>query len=235
MLNIEKKKILVIAAHPDDEVIGVGGTIHKLVKEHKCEAHCLILGEGLTARGPSNNREAWTEQLNHHRQNTLKSSVILGYKTSEALNFPDNRFDSVTLLDIVKVIEKKCEEILPDIIFTHHGSDLNIDHRITCEAVLTANRPQPHEQRRSILTFETLSSTEWQAPLASQAFLPNIYIEINKDNLDSKIKALEAYDTEIKKYPHPRSTKGLTITAQRWGLNVGVNYAEGFRLLRTII
>ena len=148
--------------------------------------------------------------------------------------FPDNRFDSVDLLDIIKVIELEKDKFKPEIIFTHHGGDLNVDHQRTFEAVITACRPMQNENVKSIITFETPSSSEWRASSDPRHFVPNLFFEIKEENLNAKIKGMEAYEFEKRMYPHPRSPEALKIQAQRWGVVVGAEYAEAFCIIRTI-
>ncbi|MCX6158526.1 MAG: PIG-L family deacetylase [Ignavibacteriae bacterium] len=236
MLEFQKNsKVLVVVAHPDDEVLGAGGTINKLVKENKCRVRCLILGEGITSRNDKRDTQSWEKELLIHRKNIKHASKIIGYEKTSAFDFPDNRFDSVDLLDIVKVIEKEKNVFKPDIAITHHSEDLNVDHRVTFNAVLTACRPLVTESVKNILTIETFSSTEWQEYNVSKMFMPNMFVEISKQNLQAKIKAMETYQYERRKYPHPRSPESLEIFSKRWGIVIGKKYAEAFKLIRGII
>lgn len=231
---LKNKKILVVVAHPDDEVLGLGASMKKLINEYNCEIRVVILGEGLTSRTDSRDVEKWSLELKQHRSNIKKAQTCIGYQSLRIYDFPDNRFDSVALLDIVKVIEKDKKDFNPQIIFTHHGGDLNIDHQRTFESVITATRPMAHEKVETILTFETPSGTEWQANSALRLFLPNMYFEISKSELQSKIDAIESYDFEKRKFPHPRSPKALKVLAQRHGTVVGCEYAEAFQIIRNI-
>ncbi len=223
------KKILIVAAHPDDEVLGCFGTVAKLIKEGY-EAYSLILGEGKTSRDEQRvveNKQDEIEVLNREIQ---KANSVIGIKKVFVENFPDNRFDSVDLLDIIKVISKVKDEVKPDIIFTHFENDLNIDHQITYKAVITATRPMEDECVKEIYSFEILSSTEWNYPLS---FSPNIYFDIG-DTIDLKTKAMEEYTSELCKYPHPRSLEGIEINAKYQGMRVGKKYAEAFKAIRVI-
>tara|TARA_Y100000385_G_C12956935_1_gene577961 strand:- start:254 stop:709 length:456 start_codon:yes stop_codon:yes gene_type:complete len=142
-------------------------------------------------------------------------------------------FDTVALLDLIKVIEKEKEDFQPEIIFTHHGGDLNIDHQRTFEAVITCTRPMEHELVSTIITFETPSGTEWRASTDPKHFIPNFFIEISKLNMDAKIAAMESYEFEKRMFPHPRSPQALTILAQYRGLTIGKEYAESFMIVRS--
>ena len=233
-MNFTNKKILVVVAHPDDELLGLGATIHKLINEKNCEVRVIILGEGITSRFDKRVTEKWSKELDIHRQNIEDARKIIGYSTVGIYDFPDNRFDSVDLLDIIKVIEKEKKSFIPDVIFTHHGGDLNIDHQRTFEAVVTASRPMDDETVKAIITFETPSGTEWRSNTDPRHFLPNLYISVSSKNIEAKIKGMEKYKFETRKFPHPRSPEALRILAQRWGINVGVNYAEAFSIVRII-
>lgn len=233
MLNIFKnKKILVVVAHPDDEVLGLGATMHKLISEYNCQIRTVILGEGITSRSDERDTHLWKDELIKHRENIEKARIAIGYKSVGIYNFPDNRFDSISLLDIIKVIEKEKNKFNPEIIFTHHGGDLNIDHQKTFEAVITATRPMNNEKVKMILTFETPSGTEWIASSDPRRYIPNLYIEVSESNLSAKINGMECYEYEKRKYPHPRSPKALKILAQQRGITVGKKYVEAFNIIR---
>lgn len=223
------KKILIVVAHPDDEVLGCFGTVARLVKEGY-EAYTLILGEGKTSRDEKrivDNKKNEIEILNSEIK---KANDIIGIKKCFVYDFPDNRFDSVDLLDIIKVISKIKEEIKPDIIFTHYGNDLNIDHKITYQAVITATRPMENESVKEIYSFEILSSTEWQYPIS---FSPDVFFDI-KDTIELKLSAMKCYKSELCEYPHPRSLEGIELNAKYNGMRVGKNYVEAFKSVRVI-
>jgi LmbE family N-acetylglucosaminyl deacetylase len=224
-----KNKILIVSAHPDDEVLGCGGTVARLVKEGY-QAYTLILGEGITSRDEKRDRAKRETEIQKLKDQAKKANKIIGVEEVFMYDFPDNRFDTVPLLDIVKVIEKIKNDIKPDIIFTHYGKDLNIDHQITYKAVITATRPVVGEPVKEIYSFEVPSSTEWNFPLS---FSPDVFFDIS-ETIDIKIKALEEYKTELREYPHPRSLEGIKINAQSWGLKIGVKYAEVFKCIRII-
>lgn len=223
------KKILIVAAHPDDEVLGCFGTVAKLIKEGY-EAYTLILGEGKTSRDDARKIENKTEEIIVLNNEIQKANKIIGIKDVFIESFPDNRFDSVDLLDIVKVITKIKDEIKPDIIFTHYENDLNIDHQITYKAVITATRPMERECVKEIYSFEILSSTEWNYPLS---FSPDTFFEIS-NTLDMKINAMKQYASELCNYPHPRSLEGIKLNAQYQGMRIGKKYVEAFKSVRVI-
>jgi LmbE family N-acetylglucosaminyl deacetylase len=223
------KKILIAAAHPDDEVLGCGGTAARWVKEGS-EVYTLILGEGITSRDETRQREKREAEITQLKKQIQQANAVIGVKEVFTYDFPDNRFDSVPLLDIVKVIETIKNKIKPDIVFTHYEQDLNIDHRVTYRAVLTAVRPTAGETVKEIYSFEVLSSTEWNFPLS---FSPDVFFDIS-ETIDMKVAAMEKYQSELKEYPHPRSLKGIRLNAEQWGMKTGLQYAEAFKLVRLV-
>jgi N-acetylglucosamine malate deacetylase 1 len=228
------KKIMLVVAHPDDELLGLGATMHKLIKKYNAIIHVVILGEGITSRSDVRNIQAWEKELKKHRQNIEIAQSTIGYQSLSIHDFADNRFDSVNLLDIIKVIEREKQKFGPQIIFTHHGGDLNIDHQRTFEAVVTACRPMAHELVKTIITFETPSGTEWQASSDPMQFIPNLFIEVTEEDIDAKIRGMESYEFEKRVFPHPRSPQALRIQAQRWGIATGTHFAEAFCIIRGI-
>ncbi len=231
---LKNKNILVVVAHPDDEVIGLGATMNLLICKFNATIQVVILGEGITSRGSHTDPSIWEEDLKIHHKNIEIAQKHIGYKDISLHKLPDNQFDSIPLLTIIKIIEAEKERFRPDVIFTHHGGDLNIDHQRTFEAVVTSCRPLKDEHTKSIITFETLSGTEWQASTEPKQFVPNFFVSISAENLNAKIAAMESYIFEKRIYPHPRSPEALKIVAQRWGLMVGTYYAEAFCLVRNI-
>ena len=226
---MKKKRILVIASHPDDEILGCGGTIAKLVKEGY-EAYTLILGEGITSRDKSRNRNKREKEIQELKKQARRANKIIGVHKVFTRDFPDNRFDTAPLLDIVKEIEVVKRKIKPDIVYTHYWGDLNVDHRITCDAVLTACRPITKETVKEIYCFEIPSSTEWNYP---NVFNPNKFVDITK-TFKVKIRALRCYDAELKEFTHPRSEEALDSTAKHRGNAVGLCYAEAFSVIRQV-
>ena len=229
-MNQEKrKKILIVAAHPDDEILGCGATVARLVQQGH-EAYTLILGEGKTSRDEKRDVMKREKEIKNLRNEIHKANKLIGVKDVFVHDFPDNRFDSIDLLDIVKVVEKFKNKVKPEIIFTHHENDLNADHEITFRAVLTATRPLKEEVVKEIYSFEVISSTEWKFPLT---FSPQIFFDISQ-TLELKIKAMAVYKSELREFPHPRSLKGIELAAQNWGMRVGLSYVEAFQLIRCL-
>jgi len=223
-------RILVVAAHPDDEALGCGGTMAKL-SEAGHEVHVAFMADGVGSRGKAS--RAMTAEAKKRRSNAQKACRILGAQSPSFEPFPDNRMDSVDLLDVVQRVESLVKDYGPTTVFTHHGGDLNIDHRRVHEAVVTACRPQPKHCVRSLLFFEVPSSTEWQMPGARPAFEPNWFSDISA-TLTTKLKALDAYEGEMRAWPHARSAEALVHLARWRGATVGVEAAEAFMLGRTL-
>ena len=214
------KQILVAAAHPDDEVLGCGGTIARLVYEG-ADVHVVFFTDGVGARldsvGLSENAE-----VTMRRYAAEEAVKVLGAKTVVFGDFPDNRMDSVDLLNIVQMV------------LTHHIGDLNIDHRIVHQAVVTACRPQPGFSVETLLFFEVPSSSEWQTPVSALPFTPNYFIDIS-DYMSIRLRAFEVYAEEFRSWPHSRSYEALEHLARWRGATVGVEAAEAFMFGRGIV
>jgi LmbE family N-acetylglucosaminyl deacetylase len=221
---------LILAAHPDDEVLGCGGTIAKL-SDNGVIIHVAFIADGVFSR--TGHQAAHQEELNNRRTAAKKACDILGVKSVSFGDFPDNRMDTVPLLDIVKTVETLIAKHQPEMVFTHHAGDVNIDHRRLHEAVVTACRPQPGHPVKTLLCFEVPSSTEWQLPGSAPAFAPNWFVNIS-EMLDRKLSALEAYADELRNWPHPRSRQGVERLAHWRGATVGVDAAEAFMLGRQL-
>ncbi|MDT0644229.1 PIG-L family deacetylase [Zunongwangia sp. F363] len=232
--SLRNKKILVVVAHPDDELLGLGATMYKLINEYSCKVRVVILGEGITSRSEIHDQLKWKRELEIHRENILSAQRAIGYDSVGIYDFPDNRFDTVALLDIIKVVEKEKDRFDPGVVFTHHGGDVNVDHQKTFEAVITSCRPLASERVKTIIAFETPSGTEWRAATDPRHFIPNFFVEVSEEGIEAKIKGMESYEFERRKFPHPRSPKALKIQAQRWGIVVGASYAEAFSVVRIL-
>lgn len=220
--------VLVLAAHPDDEVLGCGGTIARLSDEG-AEVVIAILGEGATSRS-AQRADTAADDVAGLEASSRAAAALLGAREVRHLGLPDNRFDSVDLVDVVKLVEGLVGEIRPDTVFTQHGGDLNVDHRTVYGAALTATRPLPGTGPSQVLSFEVASSTEWAFDSYAPAFRPSVFVDIST-TLDRKLAAMEAYPQELRPFPHPRSLEGLRAQAVRRGTTVGVAAAEAFELV----
>ena len=221
--------VLVVAAHPDDETLGCGGTIarHTAAGEDVVVA---FLADGVTSRDPGAEH---ARELARRQDAARRAAAVLGVRDVLFGDLPDNRMDTVALLTIARAVEAIVRDVGPTTVYTHHAHDLNVDHRLTHEAVMTAVRPQPGTDISTVLTFETPSSTEWRSPQASAGFTPNWFVDIS-DTLTLKLQALDAYAEEMRAWPHPRSAEAITHLARWRGSAVGRDAAEGFVLARRI-
>lgn len=197
--------ILILAAHPDDEVLGCGGTIAKL-SDQGAIVHVAFLADGVFSR--QGDAEMLREELQARRSAAQQACNILGVKSISFDDFPDNLMDTVALIEIARALEKLIAEHKPEMVLTHHAGDVNVDHRRIHEAAVTACRPQSGHSVKSLLCFEVPSSTEWQLPGSASPFVPNWFVDIS-ETLEIKLKALDAYAAELRDWPHPRSERGV--------------------------
>jgi LmbE family N-acetylglucosaminyl deacetylase len=224
--------VLVIAAHPDDEVLGMGGTISKLTANNK-KVHVLFMSEGVTARDNLFDPIARESDIKDRIKMSERSAKILRVSSLEYLNLKDNRMDGIELLDIVKKIEGIIKKIEPDCIFTHSENDLNIDHQITNKAVITATRPLSECKVKEIYTFEILSSSEWGFSENNHLFSPKYFVDISSF-IEDKIKAINCYSEEMREHPHPRSVESIMAQSSMRGSQIGVRNAEAFGIVRIL-
>lgn len=224
-------KILVFAAHPDDEVLGCGGTIAAHTRRGD-EVRVVLFAEGVTSRFPRRSTAA-RAALTRLRSAARKANRILGVTKLIIQRFPDNRMDSVPLLEVVRAVEVIMTRFPPDVVYTHYGSDLNVDHRVVHQAVNTACRPMPGHPVRTLLYFEVQSSTEWQPAAAAIPFMPDWFSDISA-TLALKLKALRVYAAEMRPWPHARSLGSVEALARFRGASVGTEAAEAFVLGRHI-
>lgn len=225
--------VLIVASHPDDEILGVGGTaaVHAARGD---TVVTMILAEGATSRDPVRDTKSREPELAALKAAAAAAARALGLEPPRFGGLPDNRMDGCELLDVVKIVETLIADVEPDIVYTHHGADLNVDHRVTHQAVLTACRPLPGTKPRAIYSFETVSSTEWSTADVGPAFRPQLYVDVS-DMLERKLKALEAYHGEMRAFPHARSIDAVAALARLRGSQVGCHAAEAFMLLRQVI
>lgn len=224
--------VLVVAAHPGDEVFGPGATLARHVLRGD-KVYTILLGEGITSRREEK-EVASTAELIALKQNALEAASILGVDKTYFFDFGDNKFDAVPRLRIIKAIESLKGELKPEIVYTHHRGDLSMDHRITFDAVLTAFRPMAGETVRRILSFSVPSSTEWYAPGGDAAFTPNVFVDVSA-TFEKKLLAMKAYKSEVREYPHPRSPESLEAIAKVYGVAVGRTHVEPFVLVRELL
>jgi LmbE family N-acetylglucosaminyl deacetylase len=226
-------RVLVVAAHPDDEVLGCGGTIARHADAGD-QLEVLIVAEGATSRKQQRDRNQVSDELSSLAQAAQQAGAILGTKGVELLNLPDNRLDSLNRLDLIKQIEERIARHQPQVVYVHHAGDVNVDHRRLHEAVVTACRPTPGQPVRRLISFEVASSTEWQTPGSAPAFQPNWFVDISAQ-WPRKREALAAYANEMRAWPHARSLEALEHLARWRGAQVGVEAAEAFCLLRQLV
>lgn len=220
------KTILVVAAHADDEALGCGGTIARHVAEGDI-VHVVFLADGVSSRQGTDPLE-----LARRLAATEQARQILGVMTTTFLELPDNRLDSLPLIEVIRPLEQVIRKIHPQIIYTQHCGDLNVDHRIAHQAVMTACRATPENVVKEIYAFEVMSSTEWSS-VGLSPFLPNLFIDISA-YLAIKLLALEAYALEMRPAPHSRSIEHLNVLARHRGCCVGVDAAEAFMVIRMV-
>lgn len=218
------KQVLIVVAHPDDEVLGCAGTIARHVKEGD-KVRLLVMSGGEASR--------ITQDDEGRRRSLECSSKLLGIASYQLEEFPDNALDSVPLLELVKKIESYAAIEPPNIVYTHFANDLNVDHELTARAVFTAFRPQPSSSVEAIYSFEVLSSTEWSVHKYESVFSPNYFVDIT-DTFALKIEALEQYLQELRPPPHSRSLENLSALATYRGMSVGLNKAEAFVCVRSL-
>jgi N-acetylglucosamine malate deacetylase 1 len=219
-------KVLVVVAHPDDEVLGCGATIAKHVAAGD-DVVVKFLSDGVGARG------AKASEVQERREMAENAAAILGLSAVNFGTFPDNGLDTVPLLEVVQDIEQCLAKESPDTLYTHHNSDLNIDHQIVHRAVMTACRPQPGFPVKCILSMEVASSTEWSAETQSKPFVPNYFVTV-EDFFDKKLQAMKAYEKEMRAFPHVRSGEAIEALAKWRGASVGEHKAEAFVLERLV-
>jgi LmbE family N-acetylglucosaminyl deacetylase len=215
------KNILVLAAHPDDETLGMGGTISRLTSEGH-NVRVLTFTDGESSRGTA------TKNRNPKLKNI---SDILGISSFESGDFPDNAMDSVPLLELAKFIEFN-KGFEPDIVFTHNVSDLNIDHTLVYKATLTAFRPQLGNNM-DIYSYFVPSATDYNPNNNFNG--NNVYFKLSNEDVSKKLSALKVYDAEMREYPHTRSYQNITSLINVWGSEVGTQYAEKFKLIRSLV
>lgn len=219
------KNVLVVVAHADDEILGCGGTIARHV-DNGDQVTVMFIADGVSSRGDN-------KGMKKRHDASHRACELVGVTSTVYLNLPDNQLDSIPLLKIVQQIERQIEKVAPYTVYTHYAGDLNIDHAIVYRAVVTACRPVPGCPVKEIFSFEVPSSTDWLPHGRSGAFTPNFFVDIS-ETLGRKRTALQAYDTEMRPFPHSRSHENLENLARYRGATVGVDAAEGFMVERIL-
>lgn len=217
--------ILIVAAHPDDETLGAGATIAQHTQAGE-DVSILFLADGVSSRDPEGDH---SDGMARRRSAAIAAASILGVSTPRFLDLPDNRLDSVPMLILARAVEEEIERIRPKTVYTHHAGDLNVDHRCTHEAVMTACRPMATSTVDTVLCFESPSSTEWRSAAAAPAFNPTWFVDVGS-TLQSKLEALSAYEEELRPWPHPRSLEAIEYLARWRGATIGRTAAEAFVL-----
>lgn len=216
-------RVVVVAAHPDDELLGLGATLAKHVRAGD-EAHAVILAEGATSR--------YAEGMAGVLDDASKrAGEVLGLSSVRSCWLPDQRLDAVALVEVTQAVESVLGELQPEIVYTHFPGDVNLDHGVVARATWTACRPYVLPGLRRFAVFETPSSTEWAWPLDGGTFAPNLFVDVTK-TLSTKLEAMACYETELRDYPHPRSLAALANRAAFWGSRVGQAAIEPFQILR---
>ncbi|MGF1730515.1 PIG-L deacetylase family protein [Photobacterium kasasachensis] len=219
-------KVLVVAAHSDDEALGCAGTIAKHI-DNGDQVTVMFMTDGVSSR-----EELEVQAGELRNEAAIKALGILGVAEVKQYSFPDNKMDSVPLLDVVQAVEEVLSEYNPSVVYTHFASDLNMDHCITHRAVMTACRPQSWSSVREIYSFEVLSSTEWASRTGSQ-FVPQRIVDISA-YWEMKLNALKCYEVEMRSYPHSRSYECIEAQAKYRGATHGMAMAEAFVIERIL-
>lgn len=222
-----KEVVLIVIAHPDDEAISMAGTIFK----HTERGDSVVVMSMTNGVGSRYCQASF--DVENRKQAAKLASKILGFEWGDCYNFNDNAMDSYPLIEIVKVIEKAKQKVGPTIVYTHSGADLNVDHRVVANAVLTAFRPQPNEVCKELRLFEVASATDYGCEAITGRFSPNLYIDITNE-WHKKVEALAAYCAEMRQYPHSRSVQAIKNLTRIRGNQVGLEFAEAFEVVRRI-
>lgn len=215
-------RVLVVAAHPDDEVLGCGGTValhtargHRVWSLIACEGESVRYGEDATG---------------HQKAHMECAQRVLGVERAISLDLPDQGLDTLSLVDVISPIEEAIDALRPDIVYCHHGGDINRDHQLLFQALMVATRPIA-EHVHGVYSFDTASSTEWGYP---RSFIPDTWVDISS-TLETKLQAMACYEREVRPLPHPRSIEGLRVRSQAWGNQANLSAAEVFMTVRRVI
>lgn len=217
--------VAVVAAHPDDEILGLGGTLAHHVNRGDA-VHAVVLAEGTSSRYGAGMEDVL-------RKAGQRAAQEIGYESIRFEALPDQRLDALPLIEITQRLEAILEELDPDVLYTHFPGDVNADHGVVARAAWTACRPYRLPRLCRVAAFETPSSTEWAWPMSDGMFKPNLFVDVTA-TIDVKVAAVECYESELRDYPHPRSARALRERAAVWGSIVGRPAVEPFLVLREI-
>jgi LmbE family N-acetylglucosaminyl deacetylase len=218
-------RVLAIAAHPDDETIGAGGTIARHVAQGD-EVYWCVVTQAYSPPWPE-------ETLIEARRQVDQVRDVLGIQEIFSCGFPTVKLNTVPYIDLCSALQQVVDQVQPEIVYTTPRDDINQDHRIVYEATLVATRPLPGSSIRRLLCYEIGPTARFGLPAGSAGFVPNVFVDISR-YLDKKLEAARCYRTELREYPHPRSIEGLRLLAQERGLSVGLQAAECFQLIREL-
>ena len=223
---MDRSRVVVIAAHPDDELLGAGGTLARHVRAGD-EVHAIVVADGAGSRYPA-------ELVSSLEKQARRAGEVIGFTSLQFLQLPDQRLDTIPLIELTQRLEGVLDEIGPDTVYTHFPEDVNTDHGLVARGAWTACRPYARPRVRKFAVFETPSSTEWAWSMPGTDFRPSLFVDVT-DTLETKIAAMECYETELRDYPHPRSSRALRERAAYWGSHIGRLAAEPFIVLREVI
>lgn len=223
---MDRSRVVVIAAHPDDELLGAGGTLARHVRAGD-EVHAIVVADGAGSRYPA-------ELVSSLEKQARRAGEVIGFTSLQFLQLPDQRLDTIPLIELTQRLEGVLDEIGPDTVYTHFPEDVNTDHGLVARGAWTACRPYARPRVRKFAVFETPSSTEWAWSMPGTDFRPSLFVDVT-DTLEAKIAAMECYETELRDYPHPRSSRALRERAAYWGSHIGRRAAEPFIVLREVI
>lgn len=218
-------RVVVIGAHPDDELLGAGGTLARHVLAGD-EVHAIVIADGAGSRYPD-------QMITTLEKDAQRAAQTIGFASLRLQALPDQRLDTVPFIELTQLIELVLDDVGPHVVYTHFPGDVNADHGLVARAAWTACRPYSRPELRRFAVFETPSSTEWAWPMDGASLNPNHFVDVT-GTLDIKIAAMECYETELRDYPHPRSSRALRERAAYWGSQIGRLAAEPFRILRDV-
>jgi LmbE family N-acetylglucosaminyl deacetylase len=222
------KRVLIVAAHPDDEVLGCGGLISRY-QPKGVEFKVLFIGEGSTCRYNNSFDDTGIAAIKQRTASAINAMNMLKIKDYKFHDLPCGRLDQVPIISINKIIETAIRDFNPDTVFTHSPYDANNDHKIVFNATIMATRPGAQNHVSRLLSYEVLSSSEWAF---LNSFSPNYFVELSEEDLEQKWKVLKKYESEVRSFPFPRSSEGIRALAMTRGMQSGFAYAEAFHLVR---